>query len=110
MPYRYPNARQLDKQPKIGDAECVTLIRHYTNAPHTSMWRQGVKVLGNKDILPGTAIANFENGRWPGRSRGESFGFLFRPGFRWYLRRRPVAECREKENFHPFYQEATAQF
>lgn len=75
MPYRYPDARLLDKQPKIGDAECVTLIRHYTNAPHTSMWRQGAKVLGNKDILPGTAIANFENGRWPGRSKGNHSAF-----------------------------------
>jgi len=65
MPYRYPAARSLDKQPKVGDFECVTLIRHYTNAPPANMWRQGAKVLGNKDLSPGTAIANFENGRWP---------------------------------------------
>lgn len=29
MPYRYPEARLLDTQPKVGNAECVTLIRHY---------------------------------------------------------------------------------
>lgn len=75
MPYRYPEARLLDTQPKVGNAECVTLIRHYTNAPHTSRWRQGEKVLGNKGLLPGTAIANFENGRWPGRSRGNHSAF-----------------------------------
>jgi hypothetical protein len=75
MPYRYPAARSLDKQPKVGDFECVTLIRHYTNAPPANMWRQGAKVLGNKDLSPGTAIANFENGRWPGRSRGNHAAF-----------------------------------
>lgn len=75
MPYRYVNARLLDKQPKVGDFECITLIRHYTNAPPARMWRQGAKVLGNKEILPGTAIANFENGRWPGRSKGNHSAF-----------------------------------
>lgn len=75
MSYHYADARSLDGKPKIGDAECVTLIRHYTNAPATRLWRQGTKVLGNKAILPGTAIANFENGRWPGRSKGNHSAF-----------------------------------
>ncbi len=75
MSYHYADARSLDGKPKIGDAECVTLTRHYTNAPATRLWRQGTKVLGNKAILPGTAIANFENGRWPGRSKGNHSAF-----------------------------------
>lgn len=75
MSYHYANARLLDGKPKMGDAECVTLVRHYTGAPATRRWRQGIKVLGNKTILPGTAIANFENGRWPGRSKGNHSAF-----------------------------------
>lgn len=66
MPYIYPNVRNLDGEPKVGDFECVALIRHYTNAPSAASWHEGEKVLGNKKILPGTAIATFVNGRWPG--------------------------------------------
>lgn len=75
MPYVYPNARALDGKPKVGDFECVALIRHYTNAPPASTWREGDKVLGNKDITPGTAIATFVNGRWPGKSSGNHCAF-----------------------------------
>lgn len=75
MPYRYPTANLLHNKSKIGDEECVTLIRQYTHAPHTSQWRQGAKVLGNKSIPPGTAIANFEDGRWPGRIKGNHSAF-----------------------------------
>jgi hypothetical protein len=75
MPYRYAEARQLNQQPKILDFECVSLVRHYTNAPPTRMWRQGEKVLGNKAILPGTAIATFVNGKWPNLKKGNHAAF-----------------------------------
>ncbi len=75
MPYRYAQARQLDKKPKILDFECVSLVRHYAKAPPTAMWRQGEKVLGNKNILPGTAIATFVNGRWPNLKKGNHAAF-----------------------------------
>jgi hypothetical protein len=75
MPYVYPEARKLDNQPRVGDFECVALIRHYTNAPPTSSWREGASVVGNKDLAPGTAIATFEHGRWPGRSKGNHSAF-----------------------------------
>ena len=75
MPYIYPNARNLDGEPKVGDFECVALIRHYTNAPSAASWREGEKVLGNKKILPGTAIATFVNGRWPGLPKGNHSAF-----------------------------------
>lgn len=75
MPYRYADARQLDRKPKIGDFECVTLIRHYTNAPPARTWREGEKVLGNTTILPGTAIATFEHGRWPNKRTGNHSAF-----------------------------------
>jgi hypothetical protein len=75
MPYIYANARKLDGQPKIGDLECVALIRHYTNAPPAAMWREGERVLGNKNLQPGTAIATFVKGRWPGLSHGNHSAF-----------------------------------
>ena len=36
MPYVYANVRKLEKQAKVGDSECVALIRKYTTAPGTS--------------------------------------------------------------------------
>lgn len=67
MPYVYANARALDGQPKLENEECVALIRRYTSAPHTAAWKQGIPVMGNKNIRPGTAIATFEKGRYPAR-------------------------------------------
>ncbi len=75
MPYIYANARALDGEPKVGDEECVALIRHYTAAPPASLWREGEKVLGNKRLLPGTAIATFVNGRYPNKSKGNHSAF-----------------------------------
>ncbi|MBJ7314365.1 BPSL0067 family protein [Rugamonas sp. CCM 8940] len=70
MPYIYAAARELVGKPKVGDFQCVALVRHFTNAPPTLSWRQGETVLGNKNLLPGTAIATFEHGRWPSLARG----------------------------------------
>ena len=75
MPYIYPYAAQLHNKPKVGGGECVALIRHFTGAPQAAMWRQGEEVFGNKKIVPGTAIATFEKGRWPGRSKGNHAAF-----------------------------------
>ncbi|MCG2583570.1 BPSL0067 family protein [Massilia sp. TS11] len=75
MPYVYINARKLDGQPKVGDFECVALVRTYTNAPPSMVWREGEKVLGNKEIAPGTAIATFENGRYPTHPKGKHAAF-----------------------------------
>ncbi|HKV42967.1 MAG TPA: BPSL0067 family protein [Blastocatellia bacterium] len=53
---------------KVGDGECVTLVRTAApSLPPTWMWRQGPPVKGNTSIARGTVIANFINGRWPGR-------------------------------------------
>jgi hypothetical protein len=75
MPYVYKDARKLVGQPKVGDSECVTLVRHFTKAPSASTWQEGAPVLGNISIPEGTAIANFENGRWPGKARGNHAAF-----------------------------------
>lgn len=74
-PYVYPEVRKLQGKEKVGDGECVTLIKTYTEAGWTGRWRQGTQVIGHKDIRPGTAIANFENGRWPGRAHGNHLAF-----------------------------------
>lgn len=70
MPYIYAQADRLPGQPKAGTGECVALVRQFAKAPHSSIWREGEKVFGNKRIKLGTAIATFENGRWPGRATG----------------------------------------
>jgi hypothetical protein len=75
MPYVYADARLLENKEKVGDLECVALIRHYTNAPPAITWREGDKVLGNKTLALGTAIATFVNGRYPGKSTGNHSAF-----------------------------------
>lgn len=75
MAYVYPEAKSLDKKEKVGTFECVALVRHFTNAPHTSAWREGERVMGNKDLSPGTAIATFVNGRYPNRPHGNHAAF-----------------------------------
>lgn len=75
MPYLYQGARKLEGEKKIGDFECVTLIRHFTKAPWTGSWRQGASVIGNRHLQEGTAIANFVDGKWPRRSHGNHSAF-----------------------------------
>lgn len=70
MSYIYAQAGRLPGQSKVGTGECVALVRHFTKAPHSSTWREGEKVFGNKQLKVGTAIATFERGRWPGRPTG----------------------------------------
>ena len=49
-----------------GNAECVEFIRQTLEAPITSNWREGEKVVqGNSTLAAGTAIATFVNGRYP---------------------------------------------
>jgi len=75
MSYVYKDARKLELQDKVGDFECVALIRHFTNAPNTAQWKEGAKVLGNKGLQAGTAIATFVNGKWPGKTHGNHSAF-----------------------------------
>jgi hypothetical protein len=75
MPHVYPEARKLEKHDKIGDKECVTLIKHYTNAGPARFWREGEKVLGARNLAQGTAMATFVDGRWPQLNRGNHSGF-----------------------------------
>lgn len=50
----------------IGIGHCVPFVQEAAGAPQTAMWRQGVTVRG-AELLRGTAIATFENGRYANR-------------------------------------------
>ncbi len=75
MAFVYKEVRSLEGMDKIGDAECVTLIKTYTRAGWTGRWRQGASVVGDRALTPGTAIANFVNGKWPGKAHGNHSAF-----------------------------------
>jgi hypothetical protein len=71
----HQHAKDLDKKEKVGDGECVTLIKHFTKAGWTGAWKQGAPAVGNKAMAEGTAIATFANGRWPGLQHGNHAAF-----------------------------------
>lgn len=70
MPYVYIGVRKLENEAKVGDQECVALVRQYAKAPATFLWREGVPVVGARNLVPGTAIATFKNKIWPSMSHG----------------------------------------
>lgn len=82
MPNIFPGAPQLQMKPKVGNGDCVTLLRTYgpLKSRPTSTWHEGAKVLGNSTIEPGTAIATFVHGRYPNKPTGNHAAFYLRPG------------------------------
>lgn len=70
MPYVYTNVDTLQGRPKVRNKQCVALVQHYSNLPKADTWKEGKAVLGNKDIVKGTAIATFIDGRYPNLPRG----------------------------------------
>jgi hypothetical protein len=76
MPYVYKEAMKLDKLPKVGGGECVALVRLYAGAPIARTWREGSKVVGDRTLALGTAIATFDkHGKWPGKPKGNHAAF-----------------------------------
>jgi hypothetical protein len=83
MPFIYNGIREIENKPRVGDGGCVTLIKTLTpglQGLSTSAWRKGATVVGSTGLLPGTAIATFENGRYPGRSSGNHAAFFLAYG------------------------------
>lgn len=78
MPYVYAAAAMLEGKPKVGNGDCVALVRHYAGVPQFEAWKAGASVLDNKDIRPGTAIATFVNGRYLSHDRGNHTAFFLR--------------------------------
>ncbi|MDJ0839335.1 MAG: BPSL0067 family protein [Acidobacteriota bacterium] len=68
MPYRCHNPGSY-KGKVVGNGQCVILVQKACGVPHTSRWKEGVKVRGG-NVEKGTAIATFENGVYPNRSSG----------------------------------------
>lgn len=54
----------------VGNGQCVSLVKAWSGAPPSSLWRQGEKVLGNRHISRGTVIATFVNGVYPNWGHG----------------------------------------
>jgi hypothetical protein len=75
MAYVYSQAKSLDNREKVGTFECVAWVQHYANAPITSAWSEGQRVMGNKGLSPGTAIATFVDGRYPNSAHGNHAAF-----------------------------------
>jgi hypothetical protein len=74
MPYIYPSPRSLEKQALVGGGNCVDLIKGLVpglKGVPTAAWRRGERVVDARFLVPGTAIATFdEHGRYPNRPRG----------------------------------------
>jgi hypothetical protein len=82
MPIIYPDAPRLERHPKVGNKDCVALVKEFTILKNvsTSRWREGEPVLDNRHIAAGTVIATFVRGRYPNRSAGNHAAFYLRPG------------------------------
>jgi hypothetical protein len=68
MPFVYKEVDTLQGTPLVGDGDCVTLIKEKTpglQGVTTLAWRQGAAVLESKNLAHGTAIATFEDGKYP---------------------------------------------
>lgn len=79
MPFVYREVQQLEKQPHVDRGDCVALIKAVTaglKGLPTSSWRPGKRVVDTTGLQPGTAIATFENGRYPNRPTGNHAAFF----------------------------------
>jgi hypothetical protein len=77
MPIIYTKVLELQNTKKVGTKECVALVQQYAPAVGpSSIWKEGEAVLGNKDIVPGTAIATFVDGHYPNLRRGNHAAFF----------------------------------
>jgi hypothetical protein len=75
MPYIYPEAEKLEKLPTVGTKQCVALIKQFTKAPPSSLWKEVKAVRGNQFLKTGTAIATFLNGKYPNHGAGNHAAF-----------------------------------
>jgi len=75
MAYVYADVDSLEGKDLAGSGQCVALVQIYAKVPLTKMWKEGAQVKGNTTIAKGTAIATFENGKYPNRSHGNHSAF-----------------------------------
>lgn len=80
MPFTYSHAAKLNQTEKVGSHRRVALVQTYAGLAHTSAWKPGKAVMGNDDIVPGTAIATFVRGRYLSAAHGNHAAFFLRYG------------------------------
>jgi hypothetical protein len=64
-------------KPLVGNGECVALVQEYSDVGHTSTWVKGAKITKTSYPSKGTAIATFEDGKYPNRSTGNHAAFFY---------------------------------
>jgi hypothetical protein len=82
MAYIYSGVRRLIGQPVYGDGNCALMVQHYAKLPKADRWRQGSRVVEQQNIWPGTAIATFEDGRYPNKPHNNHVAFFYKFGAR----------------------------
>lgn len=75
MSYVYTKVLALQGVAKVGDHQCVALVRHFAGVPSHEHWSEGAKVVGNNSLEPGTAIATFVDGKYPNKPHGNHAAF-----------------------------------
>lgn len=83
MPYVYTEFKKHIGGPLVGNGSCALLIQMTTpglKGHYTREWRAGKRVLDTKGLIPGTAIATFENGRYPERDSSKHAAFFLAYG------------------------------
>jgi hypothetical protein len=80
MPHVYKAANELNGHALVGTGDCVELIKAFApglQGRPTSAWREGERVVDvARKLEPGTAIATFENGKFPHRAHGQHAAFF----------------------------------
>jgi hypothetical protein len=80
MSYIYKDVDKLINQPFVGSGTCVDIIKLFVpglQGKPTTSWRKGDNVMETGSRIPkGTAIATFENWRYPGRDHGNHAAIL----------------------------------
>ena len=75
MAYVCEHVEDLVGKPPVGTKQCVALIKEYTKAPASSLWKEGVRVKGDTLLKKGTAIATFVDGKYPNAFTGNHAAF-----------------------------------
>jgi hypothetical protein len=82
MAYIYSGVSRLQGKPLVGNGNCALMVEYYGKLPSHSHWHEGLRVVEQKEIGPGTAIATFEDGRYPNKPHNNHVAFFVRFGTR----------------------------
>lgn len=87
MPHVYREVDKLLEQPRVGSGTCIDIVKLLVPGligRSTATWREGINVMeaykAGRPIPRGTAIATFENGRYPQRCQSGYHGSCHHAG------------------------------